>query len=56
MSLFGFIYEANELRERLGCSIEESFRLQREAADKRMEAYEAEQAAAESNVIQFRPR
>jgi hypothetical protein len=56
MSLFGFIHEANEIKERLGVSVEEAFRLQREAADERLAAYEAERAAAETNVIQFRPR
>lgn len=54
--LLSFIYEANEIKERLGVSAEEAFRLQRVAADERLAAYEAEQAPAETNVIQFRPR
>jgi hypothetical protein len=54
--LLSFIYEANEIQERLGVSAEEAFRLQRDAADERERVREAEQAAAETNVIQFRPR
>jgi len=50
--LFGHFHEASDIKERLGCSAEEAWRLQRVAADERTAAYEAEQAAAESNVIQ----
>jgi hypothetical protein len=56
MSLFAWIHEANEIKERLGVSAEDAFRLQGEALDARLAAYEAERLAAESNVIQFRPR
>jgi hypothetical protein len=51
--LFGFFAEANEIKERLGVSAEEAFRLQREAADARLEIYEAE---AESSAIPFRAK
>ena len=54
--LLGAITEACDIKEELGVSADEAFRIQRERADKRLAAYEAERAAAESNVIHFRPR
>jgi len=55
--LFGFISEANEIKEELGCSVEEAFAIQRQRADERAREFLAiEQAAAESNVIPFRAK
>ena len=53
--LLGFISEAAEIREHLGISVDESFRIQRENAAERLRSSE-EPAAEKSNVIQFRPK
>jgi hypothetical protein len=52
LGLLGFITEANEIREELGVSVDEAFRIQRERSDARLAALEPEP----TNVIQFRPR
>jgi len=56
LGLLAFITEANDIKKELGVSDEEAFEIQRERADERLREYEAEKAAAETNVIQFRPR
>ena len=52
--MFGAITEAIEIAEQLGCSFDEAYRIRCERSDESTAA--AEQATAESNVIQFRPR
>jgi hypothetical protein len=52
--IFGFLSEAQQIQQEMGCTVEESFRIQRERAEERLCEYEA--AKVESNVIQFRPR
>ncbi|MGZ3689411.1 MAG: hypothetical protein ACXVBW_14005 [Bdellovibrionota bacterium] len=49
-----FLTEADEIRRELACSAEQAYEIQRQRAAERMR--EAELEAAESNVIQFRPR
>jgi hypothetical protein len=51
MGLLGFISEANEIKDELGVSVDEAFRIQRGRAEQRRQELEA---AAESNVIPFR--
>ena len=48
--LLGFLSEANEIKEELGVSVDEAFRIQREREEQRSQEREA---AAESNVIPF---
>jgi hypothetical protein len=52
--LLGFLTEAVEIKENLGCSIDEAFEIQRQLAEERLQEYE--RAAAESNVIPFRAK
>lgn len=58
--LLGFIAEAAELQQQLGCSAEEAFEVQRQLAAERererLLALQYEEAAAESNVIPFRAK
>ena len=52
--LLGFISEAAEIREQLGVSVDESFRMQQERNAERQALQH--KAVIESNVIPFRPR
>ena len=55
--LLGFLAEACDIKQELGVSVDEAFRIQRERAEQRSQERAAlEQAAGESNVIPFRPR
>ena len=52
--LLGFLAEACDIQQELGCSADEAHQIQRQRADERMREYERQRA--ENNVIQFRPR
>jgi hypothetical protein len=54
--LLGFVSEACDIEKELGCTAEESFKIQRERADERERLWMADQEQLESNVLQFRPR
>ncbi|WP_409188783.1 hypothetical protein [Bradyrhizobium sp. RDM4] len=55
--LLGYIAEAAELQQQLGCSAEEAFEIQRQlTAERQRERERVEQATAESNVIPFRAK
>lgn len=54
--VLGFLLEANEIQQELGVSPDRAYQIQRERSAERLREYEAEKAAAETNVIQFLPR
>jgi hypothetical protein len=56
LGILSYIAEACDIKNELGCTVEESFRVQRDRADERERTRLAAQEQAESNVIQFRPR